>query len=174
MKWSELKSLTRVWLFATPWTAAYQAPPSVGFSRKEYWSGLPFPSPGDLPDPGIEPGSPAFQVDALTSEPWGTWIKKSSLSEKTTAMKYTCTHVCLYVYTHTHTHKTRLNSKGLERTWKPKWVLWLPTFDLGHLPPILVILNFYSFTRREEQMSKLTPTQGNRLPISWATSSMSG
>ena len=52
------KSLSRVRLFATPWTAAYQAPPSMGFFRQEYWSGLPFPSPGDLPNPGIEPGSP--------------------------------------------------------------------------------------------------------------------
>ena len=51
----------------TPWTVAYQAPPSLEFSRQEYWSGLPFPSPGDLPDPGIEPGSPALQVDALPS-----------------------------------------------------------------------------------------------------------
>ena len=48
---------------------AYQVPPSMGFSRLEYWSGLPFPSPGDPPDPGIEPGSPAFQADTLTSEP---------------------------------------------------------------------------------------------------------
>ena len=54
---------------ATPCTVARQAPPSMGFSRQEYWSGLPFPSPGDLPDPGIEPGSPAFQADTLTSEP---------------------------------------------------------------------------------------------------------
>ena len=53
---------------ATPWTVAYQAPPSMGFSRQEYWSGLPFPSPGDLPDPGIKPRSPAFQADALISE----------------------------------------------------------------------------------------------------------
>ena len=45
---------------ATPWTVAYQASPSMGFSRQEYWSGLPFPSPGGLPDPGIEPGSPAL------------------------------------------------------------------------------------------------------------------
>ena len=64
----KVKSLSCVWLFATPWTVAYQAPPSMGFSRQEYWSGLPFPSPGDLPDPGIEPGSSAFQADALTSE----------------------------------------------------------------------------------------------------------
>ena len=48
-----------------------QAPPSMGFSRQEYWSGLPFPSPGDLPDPGIERRSPALQADALTSEPPG-------------------------------------------------------------------------------------------------------
>ena len=62
------QSLSRVQLFATPWTVTYQAPLSIGFSRQEYWSGLPFPSPGDLPDPGIEPGSPALQADALTSE----------------------------------------------------------------------------------------------------------
>ena len=51
---SEVKSLSRVWLFATPWTVASQAPPSMGFSRQGYWSGLPFPSPGDFPNPGIE------------------------------------------------------------------------------------------------------------------------
>ena len=62
-----VKSLSRVRLVATPWTVAHQAPPSMGFSRQEYWSGLPFPSPGDLPDSGIEPGSPALQADALTS-----------------------------------------------------------------------------------------------------------
>ena len=56
----EVKSLSRVQLSATPWTVAHQAPPSMGFSRQEYWSGLPFPSPGDLPDAGIEPGSPAL------------------------------------------------------------------------------------------------------------------
>ena len=63
--------LSRVRLFATPWTVAYQAPQSMEFSRQEYWSGLPFPSPGDLPNPGIEPGSPALQADALPSEPPG-------------------------------------------------------------------------------------------------------
>ena len=66
-----VKSLSHVRLLVTPWTVAFQAPPSMGFSRQEYWSGLPFPSPGDLPDPGIEPWSPAFQVDTLTSEPPG-------------------------------------------------------------------------------------------------------
>ena len=61
--------LSCVRLVTTPWTVAHQAPPSMGFSRQEYWSGLPFPSPGDLPDPGIEPRSPTSQADALTSEP---------------------------------------------------------------------------------------------------------
>ena len=63
-----MKSLSRVRLFATPWTVAPQAPPYMGLSRQEYWSGLPFPSLGDIPDPGIEPSSPALQADALPSE----------------------------------------------------------------------------------------------------------
>ena len=66
-----MKLLSRVRFFVTPWTLAYQAPPSMGLSRQEYSSGVPFPSPGDLPNPGMEPGSPAFQADALTSEPPG-------------------------------------------------------------------------------------------------------
>ena len=57
---SESKSLSHVLLFAAPWTVAYHAPPSMGFSRQEYWRGLPFPSPEDLPNPGIEPRSPAL------------------------------------------------------------------------------------------------------------------
>ena len=56
---------SHVQLFVTPWTVARQVPLSVGFSRQEYWSGLPFPSPGDLPDPGIEPRSPALRADAF-------------------------------------------------------------------------------------------------------------
>ena len=79
--------LSCVQLFATPWTVAYLAPLSMGFSRQEYWSGLPFPSPGDLPNPGIEPGSPALQTDALPSEP---------------------------PHTHTHTHTAPPNCKHLE------------------------------------------------------------
>ena len=63
----KVKSLSRIRLFATPWTAVRQAPPSMGFPRQEYRSGLPFSSPGDLPDPGIEPGSPALQADSLLS-----------------------------------------------------------------------------------------------------------
>ena len=81
------ESLSRVRLFATTWTVAHQAPLSMGFSRQECCSMLPFPSPGDHPDPGIEPGSPALQADSLLSEPpgkpreawWVTihWVPKS-------------------------------------------------------------------------------------------------
>ena len=64
-----MKSLIRVWFFVIPWSVAYLTPPSMGFSRQEYWSRLPFPSPGDLSNPGIEPRSPTLQTDALPSEP---------------------------------------------------------------------------------------------------------
>ena len=70
-----MKSLSGVRLFGTAWTVAYQAPPSMEFSRQECWSGLPFPSPGDLPNPGFKPWSPALQADALPSEPPGKPIK---------------------------------------------------------------------------------------------------
>ena len=79
----KVKSLSRVRLFATLWTIAYQAPLSMGFFRQEYWSGLPFPSPGDLPNPGIEPGFPTLEADDLTSEPPGKPM-------------------CMYTYLHTH------------------------------------------------------------------------
>ena len=82
----KVKSLSRVRLFATPRTVAHQAPLSMGFSRQEYWSGLPFPSPGDLPDPGIEPRSPALQA-ALTSEPQGKPMAESEEKLKSLLMK---------------------------------------------------------------------------------------
>ena len=77
-----MKSLSRVRPFATLWTVAYQASPSMGFSRQEYWSELPCPSPGDLPDPGTEPGSPALEADALTSEPPGKIQKRVPLRKR--------------------------------------------------------------------------------------------
>ena len=70
--------LSRVQLFATPWTVAHQAPPSMGFSRQEYWSGLPFPTPGELSDPGMEPtslASPALAGGFFTTEPSGQPLK---------------------------------------------------------------------------------------------------
>ena len=70
-----MKLLNHVRLFATPWTVSCQSPLSMGFSRQEYWSRLPFPSPGDLPDPGIEPGSPTLHADSLPSGPSGKpWL----------------------------------------------------------------------------------------------------
>ena len=70
-----MKSLSHVRLFVTPWTVAYRAPPSMGFSRQEYWSELPFPSPRDLPGPGIEPRSPAFQAASLPAELQGKPVR---------------------------------------------------------------------------------------------------
>ena len=91
-----MKSLGHVWLFVTPWTVAHQAPQSTEFCRQEYWSGLLFPSPGDLPNPGIEPGSPALQADALLSEPpekpWvpNNWCFWTVVLEKTLESPLDC------------------------------------------------------------------------------------
>ena len=73
----KVKSLIHVQLFVNTWTVALQALPSMEFSRHDCWSGLPFPSPGALPDPGIEPRSPELQADALLSEPPGVWPKSN-------------------------------------------------------------------------------------------------
>ena len=73
----KVKLLSLVPLFGIPWTVVYQASLSMGFSRQEYWSGLPFLSPGDLPNPGIKPGSPTLQADVLPSEPPGFELKAS-------------------------------------------------------------------------------------------------
>ena len=77
----KVKSLSRVQLFATPWTVAYQASPSMGFSRQECWSGLPFPSPGDLYHPGIEPESSALVGGFFTTNTiWEALVKGISQS----------------------------------------------------------------------------------------------
>ena len=76
--------LSRVRLSATPWTVAHQAPLSMEFYRQEHWSGLPFPSPEDLPDPGIKPGSPELLADSLPSEPPG----KSKLKLKNNCRRH--------------------------------------------------------------------------------------
>ena len=80
-KISRRKEIIKIWaeiIETEIWTVAYQAPLSMGFSRQECWSGLPFPSPGDLPDPGIEPGSPTLQANALPSEPPGKLKRNNS------------------------------------------------------------------------------------------------
>ena len=96
--WSEVKWLSHVQLFATPWTVPYQAPSSIEFFRQEYWSGLPFPSPRNLLNPGIEPRSPALQANALLSIREAWWIESSSL--------YFWQNIP-FSDTHTHTHKTK-------------------------------------------------------------------
>ena len=80
-------------LFATPWTVAHQAPPSMGFSRRDYWSGLPFCPPGDLPNPGIKPRSPTLQADALTSEPPGEMFIRRGSSAQNHTGGCTCSQV---------------------------------------------------------------------------------
>ena len=90
----KVKSLSRVRLFATPWTVPYQAPQSMEFSRQEYWSGLPFPSPGDLPDPDIEPGSPTLPSDALPSEPPGV-LKSPTIVVLLSISRFISISVCL-------------------------------------------------------------------------------
>ena len=79
--------LSHVQLFGTPWTVDCQAPLSMEFSRQEYWSGLSVPSLGDLPNPGIKPGSPALQADSLPSEPLG----------KPVCCMHACVCVCVFV-----------------------------------------------------------------------------
>ena len=80
----KVTSLSCVLLFSTPWTVAYQDPLSMGFSRQEYWCGLPLPSPGDLPDPGIEPGSLTLQADTLPSESPGKPLFHQNSTQKRT------------------------------------------------------------------------------------------
>jgi len=89
-----VSSLSRVQLFATPWTVAHQAPPSTGFSRQEYWSRLPFPSPGELSDPGIKPGSLALQAGALPSETPGKQSAKPRLKTCITTDSVSSTSIC--------------------------------------------------------------------------------
>ena len=93
----KVKSLSRVRLFATHGLyVAYQVPPSMGFSRQEYWNGLLFPSPGDLPDPRIEPWSPALQAYVLPSEPPGkshgceSWTIKKAEHRRIDAFELCC------------------------------------------------------------------------------------
>ena len=114
----KMKLLSHVRLFGTPWTTAYQASPSMGFSRQECWSGLPFPSPGHLPDPGIEPGSPALEADALTSEPPGKQNHKGRepevRSQKAAHLWWRIFQTCVEHYLDPWVRKI---------SWRRKWLL---------------------------------------------------
>ena len=122
-----MKLLRCVRIFAAPWTVAYQVPPSMGFSRQEYWSGLPFSSPEDLPNPGIEPGSPAFQADALTSEPPGkpNW----SIVDLQNCVSFRCMAVLFL----------SLSSLGSSDT-----IFFLPCSALSRVPPWCLMWTLYS------------------------------
>ena len=96
----EVKLLSCVRLFAAPWTVAYQVPPSMGFSKLEYWSELQFPSPGDLPNPGIEARSPTLQADTLLSEPPGKPVHSMVLGK--------CIIKCIHHYSIIHSSFTVL------------------------------------------------------------------
>ena len=85
--------LSCVWLFVTPWTVVRQASLSLGFSRQEYWSGLPFPSPRDFPDPGIEAGSPALHADSVPSEPRNQLYLHLKTSKQTRNLNLSNVHV---------------------------------------------------------------------------------
>ena len=101
VQFSSIQSLSHVQLFVILWTVAHQTPPSMGFSRQECLTGLPCPSPGDIPDPGIEPmSSPALKVDSLPVVPPGKPI-------------YTHTHT--HTYTHTIVFNLQMLAKGLNR-----------------------------------------------------------
>ena len=121
----KVNSLSRVQLFVTPWTVAHQAPLSMGFSRQEYWSGLPFLSPGDLPNPGIKPRSPALQVYTLTSEPPGKLFKHVQFSSV-----QSLSHVWLFANPWTVAHQVPL-SMGFS---KQEYWSGLPFPSPGNLP----------------------------------------
>ena len=112
------KSFSHVQLFATPWTVARQAPLSIEFSRPEYWSGLPFSSPGDLPNPGIEPRSPTFQPNSLPSQPPG---KPTVLRGRCRAPHFT--------------DETSSAGRGGRHTCPRHMVGAEPTLNVGHQSP---------------------------------------
>ena len=101
-----VKLLCCVWLFLTPWTIAHQAAPSMEFSRWDYWSGLPFPSPGGLPNPGTESRSPALRADALLSEqpgnryPGVSWLPtfafQSPIMKRTSFLGVSSKRTCMF------------------------------------------------------------------------------
>ena len=112
VKW---KLLSHVWLFATPWTVACQAPLSMEFSRPEYWSGLPFPSPADLPNLRVEPRSPALQVNSLPSEPPGKSPTKNIQSLVSSVSQpgnpFQGLHLCLSLsHMHTQNHAKHIGT----------------------------------------------------------------
>ena len=115
----KVKSLSRVQLFATPWTVARQALLSMGFSRQENWSGLPYPSPGDLPNPGIEPRSPTLQTNALPSESQGKPVSINKVHSINISYKY-MRKVHIKIPVHNCCHLTPSPCQLPRGWWPPK------------------------------------------------------
>ena len=114
----KVKSLSRVRLLVTPKTVAHQAPLSMGFSRQEYWSGLPFLSPGDLPNPGIESRSPALQADALRSEPSGiSWCLNCEISCLNYLFSTLITPATVSKHSYVHSQTVRISHSCVNRGW---------------------------------------------------------
>ena len=131
--WLNMCSVTLVvQLFVTPWTVAHQASLSMGFSRQEYWSGLPFPPGGDLPNPGIEPMSPASQAVSLPAEPSGRlpWLNilTSCPASGTSGIAFTLTKACLHRQETSHRQPSLIGVKLLAKgIWTGLALGWLNT-----------------------------------------------
>ena len=142
------QSLSRVPLFATPWNVAHQALLSMGFSRQEYWSGLPFPSPRDLPYPGIEPWSPALYTDSLQSEPpWNpvrqsySWSKTSNCRMRKKKKIPCCTFLRVQAFP----------SRSQKQTL---WVRFTKTYNKGKaLNSVWTVFNSFSPCFQDERTS---------------------
>ena len=120
--------LSRVWFFVTTWTVVCQAPVSIEFSRPEYWNELPFPSPGGLPDPGMEPWSPALQVDALPSEPPGKGPWRGDSIWETGFFRWLCSTqnaLVSWIYLILTTAADKPNLTQMERMLKKKKIHFL-------------------------------------------------
>ena len=111
------QSLNHVWLFVTPWTVAHQAPLSMEFSRQAYWSGLPFPTPGDLPNPGTEPRSPTLRTDSLPSDAPGGLI----YSFRGSCRKWGASHMSQWVKNPPAKQETVFDPWVGKIPWRRKW-----------------------------------------------------
>ena len=159
-----MKSLSHVQLFVTPWTVARQATLSMGFSRQEYWSGLPFPSPEDLPNPGIEPRSPALQADALSSEPPG---KPFYFSRLQFSSVQSLSHVWLFATPWIAAHQASLSITISQSSLKlmsiksvmpsSHLILCHPLLLLPPIPPSIRV--FFQWVNSSHEMAKVLEFQ---------------
>ena len=148
MRVCTLSHFSHVWLFAALWTVAYEAPLSMGFSRQGCWSGLPFPSPGDLSDPGIESRSPALQADCLPSEPpgklyyrwtgiktqWSGWTQINIMNSSILIVLFWIVAACQHWWIQTclHSHSVIFNQNSKSQTAFKAFYETVPPSGWGH------------------------------------------